>query len=53
MKRNTKKPWCVRVLCACELLCVGCLLGIHRNVIRSGITGGRMPKAPDWHFWVT
>ena len=34
------------------LLCLGCLLGIHRNVIRSHITGGRMPKAPSWHFWV-
>ncbi len=52
MMKRMRRPWCGRLLCACEMFCVGCLLGIHRNVIRSSITGGRMPHAPSWHFWV-
>lgn len=31
---------------------IGVFVGIHRNVIKSLITGSPMPKAPEWHCWV-
>ena len=31
---------------------IGGLLFVHRRVIKAIITGGPMPKAPAWHFWV-
>lgn len=30
----------------------GIMVGIHRRVIKSVITGSPMPEAPASHFWV-
>lgn len=40
-----------RVFFGLFLLSFGCLIGIHRNVIRAYLGGGDMPKAPYWHIW--
>ena len=36
---------------ACAFL-LGIMVGIHRRVIKSVITGSPMPEAPASHFWV-
>lgn len=39
------------LLVACAFL-FGVMVGIHRRVIKSVITGSPMPEAPASHFWV-
>ena len=36
---------------ACVAFLLGCLVGIHRNVIKACLKGEPMPEAPSWHFW--
>ena len=48
MKKNIV-VWIIICLCA---LCLGCLLFIHRNVIKALVNGEELPKAPKWHIWV-
>ena len=37
------------VLICVLLICCGI---VHRNVLKSLITGSEMPEAPEWHVWV-
>ena len=39
----------IKIIVIFELLLTGVFLIIHRRVIKAWITGGEMPKAPDWH----
>lgn len=36
---------------ACTFV-LGAMIGIHRRVIKSVITGSPIPEAPASHFWV-
>lgn len=38
-----------KVFYAVFLVSIGCWIGIHRNVIKSWITGSDMPQMPEWH----
>jgi hypothetical protein len=52
-KKDPEKKCCAgKILCLMffSLIC-GCMLGIHRNVIKACITGSEMPAAPKWHCW--
>ena len=35
---------------ACAAGC-GCLLYLHRNVMKAAMKGDPMPEPPKWHFW--
>jgi hypothetical protein len=48
----------VKKCCAGKIACIvfmsilfGCLIGVHKNVIKAIIKGEEMPEAPVWHFW--
>ena len=57
-KKCSEKKCCGRKCCPCKIIgiilisfFVGCLIGVHKNVIKALINGDDMPEAPDWHFW--
>ncbi len=41
-----------KVIIGAAVLALGCCAYVHRRVIKAVLTGGEMPKAPNWHVWV-
>lgn len=35
------------------LVLTACCVYTHRRVIKALVTGEEMPKAPNWHVWVS
>lgn len=52
-KKNPDKKCCAgKIACLMFIsLLFGCLIGVHKNVIKALIKGEELPKAPDWHIW--
>ena len=52
-EKEPKKKCCAgRVACLMSFsLILGCLIGVHKNVIKACIKGDALPEAPDWHIW--
>jgi hypothetical protein len=51
--KGPKKKCCVcKTVCLMffSLLC-GCMIGVHKNVIKACIKGEPLPAAPKWHIW--
>lgn len=42
-----------KLIIGAAVLAVGCCAFVHRRVIKAVLTGGEMPKAPNWHVWVS
>ena len=49
---------CGKRSCVGAIVCValfslilGCLIGVHKNVIKAYIKKEELPEAPEWHFW--
>lgn len=51
-EKEPKKCCAGRVACLMFFsLILGCLIGVHKNVIKACIKGDALPEAPDWHIW--
>lgn len=51
-ERPTKKCCMGKVVCIVFVsFLFGCLIGVHKNVIKACIKGEDLPEAPVWHFW--
>lgn len=47
-----EKKTLIIVLLCCFALFAGCMLFVHRRVIKAVMKGEPIPQAPAWHFWV-